>query len=75
VRKIAKSLSKRYTIQVLGWNREGVSKEIIENTLGKPKLMNLKAPLGKSSMIAYIPIFWLDFFQFEHDKTKGGSCM
>jgi glycosyltransferase involved in cell wall biosynthesis len=59
VRKIVKSLSKRYTTLVLGWNREGVSKEIIENYNGKPKLFSLRAPLGKAYLITFIPIFWV----------------
>lgn len=62
VRKIVKSLSKKYSILVLGWNREGVPKEMIENYISKLKLMNLRAPIGKVSLIAFIPIFWIWIF-------------
>jgi glycosyltransferase involved in cell wall biosynthesis len=62
VRKIVKSLSKRYTVQILGWNREGVSKEIIKDYLSKPKLLNLRVPLGRAYHIAFIPIFWVWIF-------------
>jgi glycosyltransferase involved in cell wall biosynthesis len=62
VRKIVKSLSKRYTTQILGWNREGVSKEIIEDDLSKPKLLNIRVPLGRAYHIAFIPIFWVWIF-------------
>jgi len=62
VRKIVKSLRKKYSTQVLGWNREGVSRETIENSVIKPKLLNLKAPFGRPSVIAYFPIFWVWIF-------------
>jgi glycosyltransferase involved in cell wall biosynthesis len=62
VRKIVKSLSKKYSILILGWNREGVPKEMIEKYISKLKLMNMRAPIGKISLIAFIPIFWIWIF-------------
>jgi glycosyltransferase involved in cell wall biosynthesis len=58
VRKIAKSLSKRYSTLVLGWNREGVSRKTIDNYIADLKLFNLKAPFGKPSLVAYFPLYW-----------------
>jgi glycosyltransferase involved in cell wall biosynthesis len=59
VRKIASSLGKRYNVLVLGWNREEASKEMINNYIAKLKLFNLRAPLGKSCLLLYIPLFWI----------------
>jgi glycosyltransferase involved in cell wall biosynthesis len=58
VTKIAKSLSKGYSILVLGWNREGVSRKTIDNYIADLKLFNLKAPYGKPSLVAYFPLYW-----------------
>jgi glycosyltransferase involved in cell wall biosynthesis len=72
--KIVRSLGKRYSLLVLGWNREG-SKFDELNPLNFPsktekahdlifKIFKLKAPIGKSSLISYLPliiyfpIFW-----------------
>lgn len=62
VRKIINSLSKKYSILALGWNREGVSKEKVENYVSNLWLLNLRAPYGKIRMIAIIPIFWAWIF-------------
>jgi glycosyltransferase involved in cell wall biosynthesis len=62
VKKIVKSLSKKYSILVLGWNREGVTKEMARNYLCKLELLNLRAPLGRVYLIAFIPIFWIWIF-------------
>jgi glycosyltransferase involved in cell wall biosynthesis len=59
VRKIVSSLCKRYSVSVLGWNREGALKKTIDNYIVDLKLFNLKAPFGKSSLIAYFPLFWI----------------
>ena len=72
--KIVRSLEKRYSLLVLGWNREG-TKFDPHNQLNLPsksgksqefifKILSLKAPIGKSSLISYLPliiyfpIFW-----------------
>jgi len=62
VRKIAGSLKSRYSVCVLGWNREGISKKLIENYIVELNLHNLKAPIGKFTLIAYFPIFWTWIF-------------
>jgi len=62
VRKIAESLKSRYSVAVLGWNREGISKKIIENYIVELKLHNLKAPIGKFTLIPYLPLFWAWIF-------------
>src|SRR5437899_788401 len=62
VGKIVRSLSKRYSVLVLGWNREGISPEIIGNYSVDLKLFPLKAPFGKSSLVFYLPFFWIWVF-------------
>ena len=62
VRKIVKSLSKRYTTQVFGWNRERVPKGVIEDSLDRPRILNLRAPLGKAYVVTLIPLFWFWIF-------------
>jgi glycosyltransferase involved in cell wall biosynthesis len=57
VKKIFNSLSKRYSLVVIGWNRELLSKDVISNN-ANVKLLNLKAPFGKISLIIYYPFFW-----------------
>jgi glycosyltransferase involved in cell wall biosynthesis len=56
--KIAKSLNKRYSILILGWNREEISSEKIDSYTLDLNLFNLKAPYGKPSLLVYLPIFW-----------------
>jgi glycosyltransferase involved in cell wall biosynthesis len=62
VGKIARSLRKRYSILVLGWNREGVSKEVVDNYIPKLTLFNFRAPFGRPILIAYLPLFWFWIF-------------
>ena len=62
VSKIATSLSKRYSVLVLGWNREGISENLIVNFKPKLELFNLRAPIGKPSLILFIPLFWIWIF-------------
>jgi glycosyltransferase involved in cell wall biosynthesis len=59
VEKVFKSLSKRYSVTLLGWNREGLSKDLWDKYYeGHIRLLGLKAPFGKPSLIAYFPLFW-----------------
>jgi glycosyltransferase involved in cell wall biosynthesis len=44
---------------ILGWNREKVSKEMIRNHKLNIKLFGLRAKLGRPSVIAYLPFFWI----------------
>jgi hypothetical protein len=64
--KIIRSLDKRYSTLVLGWNREGrmlndtegMKIAIAGESLDKPrfilKLLNVRAPFAKSSLASYI---------------------
>ena len=72
--KIVRSLGKRYSLLVLGWNREATKFDPLNplNLLSKAekthdlifKIFKLKAPIGKASLISYLPliiyfpIFW-----------------
>jgi glycosyltransferase involved in cell wall biosynthesis len=59
VTKIGSSLTKRYSLLILGWNRENVSKEMIRDHQLNIKLFGLRAKLGRPSVIAYLPFFWI----------------
>jgi glycosyltransferase involved in cell wall biosynthesis len=58
VEKIVRSLSRRYSISVLGWNRDGFKKDLTDNFIVPLKLFNLKAPYGKGVLVAFFPLFW-----------------
>lgn len=62
VGKIVRSLSKRYSVGVLGWNREGSSSETIGKYAVGLKLFSLKAPIGRYSLFLYLPFFWIWVF-------------
>lgn len=65
--KIVRSLSSRYSVLVLGWNREGskfhgvnqlrtTSETSVENHDAIFNILKIKAPFGKSSLISYLPL-------------------
>jgi glycosyltransferase involved in cell wall biosynthesis len=58
--KIIRSLSKKYAIIVLGWNRgKGLSKKERSDIIPwNFKLFKLNAPFGAPSLLPYLPIFW-----------------
>src|SRR5436853_5230862 len=61
VRKIFLSLRK-YSTSILGWNREAKvisTTDFGENAL---ELFGMKAPIGKTTLIAFIPFFWIWIF-------------
>lgn len=62
VGKIVTSLSKRYSTVVLGWNREGISQEIIDKHSVDLKLFSLKAAYGRFTLLFYLPFFWIWVF-------------
>ena len=62
VSKISRSLGKRYSVLILGWNREGVPENLLKDFKPKLELFNLRAPIGKPSLILYIPLFWVWIF-------------
>jgi len=63
VRKIVGSLSKKYSLAVLGWNREGRSIKASSNSdFHQVILCNLKAPACKKRLVLYLPLFWAWYF-------------
>jgi glycosyltransferase involved in cell wall biosynthesis len=62
VKKIFKSLSKKYSVLVIGWNREGQSIDTSSNYKNNLRLLNIKAPFGKPSIIGFYPFFWIWIF-------------
>lgn len=62
VRKISRSLNKRYSTFILGWNREGLSKETTSDFFTNLRLFNLRAPFGKRILLFYLPLFWIWVF-------------
>src|SRR5438093_1208564 len=59
--KIIRSLRKKYSILVLGWNREGTEKEWDDNQSGF-RLFNLRAPYGNEPYGALRLLVYLPFF-------------
>jgi glycosyltransferase involved in cell wall biosynthesis len=59
VTKIARSLNKRYSTVVLGWDRDGISKQLKETFVTQLQLFGLRAPIGKPSLLLYFPLFWM----------------
>jgi glycosyltransferase involved in cell wall biosynthesis len=69
VRKIIGSLRKKYSISALGWNRDSVSREKINNYISKVELFNLKTSFWKPSLfrilirlVIFFPPFWVWVF-------------
>ena len=60
--KILKSLKKHYSICGIGWNREGLEKKFVNDFFVDLKLLNVRAPFGKKSLVAYFPLFWIWVF-------------
>jgi glycosyltransferase involved in cell wall biosynthesis len=65
VKKIVGSLSKRYSISALGWNRDGISEEKINNYIVKLELFKLETSIWKPSLMRilirllfFAPPFW-----------------
>ena len=62
---------KNYSTVTLGWNREGISKQLIKEFMSKLNLFNFKAPIGKTTIILYLPFFWSwIFFKLLQNKPK-----
>jgi glycosyltransferase involved in cell wall biosynthesis len=66
VRKIIGSLRKKYSISALGWNRELVSQDKINNYFAKVELFNLRTSFWKPSLarilirlLIFFPPFWI----------------
>ena len=74
--KIARSLSKRYSTLILGWNRDGVSRKTISNYITDLELFNLRAPFGTLFLVVYFPLFWMWilFKLFVYRPTVVHAC-
>jgi hypothetical protein len=66
VKKIIDSLAKKYSIFALGWNRDGVSQEEINNYNVKVELFRVKTSVWKPSLVRiftrlliFFPPFWM----------------
>jgi glycosyltransferase involved in cell wall biosynthesis len=62
VGKIARSLSKKFSTLVLGWNREGLPKEVTRKYGSPLELFDVRAPYAKLSLAVYFPYFWIWLF-------------
>lgn len=72
VQKISRSLRKKYSIVMLGWNREGISKRFDKRTLQRKlselsattenHFFNLNAPAGTMILAAFLPSYWVWIF-------------
>lgn len=71
--KIIRSLQKKYSVELLGWNREGAGKKmsesIVMNHLSREfpgataHLLNFRAPApGTKKLVVYYPLFWVWIF-------------
>ena len=79
--KIVKSLKKRYSVLVLGWNRENVPKNVVDNYMTNLKLLNIRAPRGKSIIHSPKMLFgfacywtWLFFELVKSNPEVVHSC-
>lgn len=65
--KIINSLSKKYSLLVLGWNRQGKLENPSNRNMEMIKLFNLGAPTGTERygalrLVPYLPLFWIWVF-------------
>jgi glycosyltransferase involved in cell wall biosynthesis len=65
VKKITGSLRKKYSVLVLGWDRQGISHEMTNDDAVNTKLFKLKTSFWKPSLIrmitrllVFFPLFW-----------------
>lgn len=65
VKKIIGSLIKNYSVSALGWNRDGITQEKINDYIVRVELFNIKTPFWKPSLIRilirltlFFPLFW-----------------
>lgn len=64
VNKVAEALAQNgHDVKLLVWDREG-NKNVEKNTLYTVNRFNLKAPHDKSTVLFYVPIWWLYVFFF-----------
>ncbi len=58
VRKIVNSLGKKFTVLMLGWDRDGGAISDLNKKKNDLNLFGLHAPYGKKYLIFYYPFFW-----------------
>ena len=65
VKKIVKSLNKRYSVTALGWDRDGLPKKKLDDYIVELKLFRLKTSFWKPSLprmfvrlVVFFPLFW-----------------
>jgi glycosyltransferase involved in cell wall biosynthesis len=65
VKKIIKSLKKRYSVSALGWDRDGLPKKKLDDYIVELKLFRLKTSFWKPSLprlfirlVVFFPLFW-----------------
>jgi len=69
IEKVVRSLQKKYSLSVFGWNRDGITKNEIDEYYADLKLFNLKTPFWKPSLlrmlirlIGFLSLFWIWVF-------------
>ena len=69
IEKVVRSLHKKYSLSVIGWNRDGITKKEIDEYFVDLKLFNLKTPFWKPSLlrmfvrlIGFLSLFWVWVF-------------
>lgn len=60
--KIVGSLKKRYSVTVLGWNRDGLSSTDVNGYIVDLDLFKFRAPWNTPYLILYYPLFWTWIF-------------
>jgi len=67
--KVVRSLSKKYSVSVLGWNRDGVTEHEIKGYAVKLKLFDVRTPFWKPSilrmfvrLVGFFSLFWVWVF-------------
>jgi hypothetical protein len=65
VKRIIKSLNKRYSVTALGWDRDGLPKKKLDDYIVELKLFRLKTSFWKPSLprmfvrlVVFFPLFW-----------------
>ena len=69
VKRIIKSLNKRYSVTALGWDRDGLPKSKLDDYIVELKLFRLKTSFWKPSLprmfvrlVVFFPLFWAWLF-------------
>jgi glycosyltransferase involved in cell wall biosynthesis len=69
IEKVVRSLHKKYSLSVIGWNRDGITKTEIDEYFVDLRLFNLKTPFWKPSLlrmfvrlIGFLSLFWIWVF-------------